>query len=314
MAWTDDGSAAVKPGDSLMECKIQGAPSGSPANAYFSKPLTSGDYFEIDIVEMGDSSPFVGVTSSAAFGQGWKCKGLLFGGPGNLSNGGALVRGEFGEELRKGMKIGVLVKMDAGSITVIFYQDGRCLGPAFAARRLSDAEVYPLLHAGDGDHFCIRFPDRPAAELRRAMGGEALHPADGSWALSQLFVGPELHEFPLAVKMEGQIVKLKVTVSSPDISCSFRIVNLLNFKATSIADVSLAPFEKLEPFGPLASTMMMGPESMMEVEAKISEGLQSLHKWMAQSDSLLLVGPTIEMSFTRLHDHEDGLPASEELA
>jgi len=310
--WMDDGSAAIKAaGESLMECQIQGAPSGSPANAYFSKQLASGDYFEVDILETGDSSPFVGVTSSAAFGQGWKCKGLLFGGPGNLSNGGALVCGEFGEELRKGMTIGVLVKMDAGSITVVFYQDGRCLGLAFDAKRFSDAAVYPLLHAGNGDHFRIRFPDSlPATEVRQAKDGE--HPADGTWALEQLFVGPELHEFPLAAKMQGETVRLKVTVSLPKIMCSARLVNQLSFEATSTAEASLAPFEKLEDLGPVMSTKMMGPENMMEVETKISEGLSTLYKWLPRSDRLLLVGPAIEMSFTRLQ--EESVPASEELA
>jgi len=310
MAWVDDGSCAVKVDGE--ECKIDGAPAGSPANAYFGKPLSSGDYFEIDILET-KQSPFIGITSSAAFAEGWKCKGLLFGGPGNLSDGSALVRGEFGEEIKKGMTVGTLLKMDSGSITVTFYQEGRCLGPAFIAKRLSDAAIFPLVHGRDGDHFRIRFPDTvPTMESRQAKSGEAVHPAEGTWALKQLCVGPELHEFPLAAKMEGETVMLKITETSPTFSFSARVINNLNFVATSMADAGLAPFEKLEIPGPLISTQMMGPESMMEVETKISEGLQNLHKWLPRSDSLLMVGPATEMSFTRFL--EESIPASHELA
>ena len=44
-------------------------------------------------------APFVGVASEAGFAAGYKCKGLFFGGPGNLSDGGALVRSHFGEPI-----------------------------------------------------------------------------------------------------------------------------------------------------------------------------------------------------------------------
>ena len=56
------------------------------------------------------------------FAQGYKCKGLLFGGPGNLSNGSAALKTQFGEEVSKGAVIGILVEMSEQALTLTVYQ------------------------------------------------------------------------------------------------------------------------------------------------------------------------------------------------
>merc|ERR1719277_2435301 len=119
--WLDDGSGSVNCSTDAPEFEIVDKAKGdAPSNARCTTSLSSGQYFEIDVQEL-QKSCFIGVSSARGFAQGWKCKGLFFGGPGNLSSGGALVRGEYGEAITKGQKIGVLTEFPSDTVTVTFY-------------------------------------------------------------------------------------------------------------------------------------------------------------------------------------------------
>lgn len=62
--------------------------------------------------------------------EGYKCKGLFYGGPGNLSDGSAALRTNFGDEVHQGDVIGVLIQRDGARLRMILYHNARCLGPA----------------------------------------------------------------------------------------------------------------------------------------------------------------------------------------
>mmetsp|Transcript_58418 Transcript_58418/g.136538 ORF Transcript_58418/g.136538 Transcript_58418/m.136538 type:complete len:316 (-) Transcript_58418:130-1077(-) len=310
--WEDDGSNMVKTApESPMEFTIDGKPGGSPVNALFARGLTPGQYFEIDILQSSKSA-FVGVTTREGFAKGWKCKGLFFGG--NLSNGGALVRGNFGDWLKTGMKIGVLTELTDKEATVTFYQDGRCLGPAFVAERESGGDVFPVVHtSGEGDRFSISFPEAaPEARERQSKDGSGRHFAEGCWAVKRMSVGPELGEFQLESKMKGE--DLHVTIESTGASTfgiGFKVANTLRMTATSAPDDSLAPFERITPKGGMMATMMMGPPELMEVEEALSQHGPSLFKWLSTDGNLMLTGQTIELELVPKSDAPDGLPATE---
>jgi len=311
--WVDDGSGCVRCEAGSPEFVVEGSQPGSPVNARWSECLASGQYFEVDILEVGDSC-FLGVATEEGFDQGWKCKGLFFGG--NLSNGGGLVRQAFGERFTTGMKIGVLTELEGQNITVTFYQDDRCLGPAFLSKRLTGKDVFPVVKAGfPGDRFAIRFPgSAPAERKRQPKGGGPPHPAEGLWVLKRLSVGPELGEFPLADKMEGRAATLKVEGVAPGcFHLSGRVCNNLNVQVAAEPDKSLAPFDKLTLAGPVMSTRMMGPEGVMEVETVVCSAMESLQKWIVRDGELLLVGPTAEMCLVAKADDSQGLPATEEV-
>merc|ERR1711862_723873 len=104
--WKGDGSRPVSVGASDKEFIVAGEDTGCPVNVRFDEPLSSGQYFEVNILACG-SGPFIGVTSEAGFGEGWECRGLLFGGPGNLSTGNALASEQFGLPVEEGMTVGV---------------------------------------------------------------------------------------------------------------------------------------------------------------------------------------------------------------
>jgi len=294
-AWRDDGSNAVK---NLTDgaFTITGKPSkGSPVNALGTIPLTSGQYFEVTCQD-GDG-PFIGVGKLESFAQGYRCKGLLFGGPGNLSNGSALMKGEFGEQVSKGSVVGILFEMTSDLVTLTVYQDGRCLGPAFTAKRQEKAQLFPLVQAkSDGDTFRIAFKAPPAVRSRESGSQEGF---EGSWAIEKMMVGPELGEYPLSTKMNEKPVVLKVTTGpNGSVRMGAKVVNALNFSASSSADASLAPFDALT-VNPGISTMMAGPEPMMDAESKLSKGLQGARKWIVSNGQLLINGPTFEISCAR---------------
>lgn len=309
--WADDGQNAVQEGAAPNEMIVQGKPSaGTPVNARFTTAVTpEAGYFEIDVLNCGDGA-FVGVTSTAGFKKGWGCKGLLFGG--NLSSGNALVRGNFGERLATGMTVGVLTEFVGGGATervrVTFWQDGKCLGPAFLSQMTDpDSEIFPLVHANkEGDKFAIRFGEAPAHRTRGATaaaeggGAPAGHPAVGHWVLTDLMVGPELGAFPLEERTRGKQITFEVDPSDsgqPDaFDISAQIVNPCSVQVTSAPDAALEPFDRLTP-GAVRAGRMMGPPEMMEVEEQICRGLGELQKWVVAEGKLMLSGPTAEMAF-----------------
>jgi len=313
--WHDDGSGAVKSHGEADEFVVEGKAAGdSPVNARFSSALATGQYFEIEVRELKQGC-FVGIATEDGFAKGYKIRGLFFGG--NLSEGSSLVRQNFGDRPTKGMILGALVEYDDEAVTITFYQDGRCLGPAFVAKRLTSAEIFPVVKASsDGDRFAIRFPDTlPTGRVREPKAGSAsAHFAEGNWFLKRMSVGPELGEFPLAAKMQGREVRLKVEAVGPQ---SFRlfskVANTLRAQATSKEDDALKPFEGLT-VGPVMSTMMMGEESVMEVEKALKDSLEQLHKWLVADGQLLMVGPAAELSLAPAGDDggdAGGLPATE---
>eukprot|EP00928_Gymnodinium_smaydae_P055156 TRINITY_DN38752_c0_g1_i1.p1 TRINITY_DN38752_c0_g1~~TRINITY_DN38752_c0_g1_i1.p1 ORF type:complete len:333 (-),score=53.39 TRINITY_DN38752_c0_g1_i1:124-1122(-) len=304
--WVDDFSEAVKAKGGSFQVKGK-APGDSPVNARFSKSLTSGQYFEVKIADLRGHAA-IGVTTEAGFKKGYGIRGLLFNG--NLSNGNQLIKADFGDFHKTGDVIGVLFEscrilspVKEETVTVTFYQNGRCLGPAYVSKMLNPGtEVFPVISAGsEGDKFMIRFGKAPTQRLREGKTNNS--PYEGTWALKQFHFGPELRPYPLAQKIGAQSVTMNVEMAGRRAApgtfrFSARVANVLNFIGVSKANASLKPFEELELTAPM-STMMMGPPSVMEVEDMLKASLTDIRKWIAQPDTLLLQGPTAELSFER---------------
>ncbi|CAJ1331990.1 unnamed protein product [Effrenium voratum] len=142
----------------------------------------------------------------------------------------------------------------------------------------------------------VKPDESPATAEVTPAEGQA---ATGNWRLEKLFMGAELGEYPLAEKMKGRPVTASIREKDGKIQISMRIVNTLNFFATSKADTSLAPFDALTITGPGISTMMAGPESMMQTEGAVSRALPSVRKWLVKDGKLIISGPTMEMTFVR---------------
>ena len=223
-----------------------------------------------------------------------------------MSNGSAALRTQFGSEVSKGSVIGILVELSE-ILTLTVYQNGRCLGPAFKAKRAGQAQVFPLVQAKkDGDTFRIDFKTPPKVRTREPIKTEKS--VEGVWKIEQMFVGPELGEYPVSEKMKQEPVVLKVAARQDgSLQINAKVVNNMTFSASSTVDASLAPFDALT-VSPGMSTLMAGPESMMDAESKLSSGLAGARKWIVSDDRLLINGPTFEIAcapFTESHDPVD---------
>ena len=173
----------------------------SKCNALCEVGFSSGtEYFEIEVVE--GSGPFIGVTTKAGFAEGYKIKGLFFGGPGNLSNGSAGLRTQFGEEVKPGSVIGVTLDLtNEKTVGVTFWEGDTCLGEAFKdCPREPGAMVFPAVCGNkSGDRFKLSLRRNP-----RKPKLVTAHPAVGCWDLQRLVVDGELVNLDAALAMKGK--------------------------------------------------------------------------------------------------------------
>ena len=75
---------------------------------------------------------WIGVGTEENFVSGYKLKGLLYEGRGNLSDGGALVSGNWGPKYGQGDKIGMRLEVSGDHTTLAFFKNGSGLGGAYA--------------------------------------------------------------------------------------------------------------------------------------------------------------------------------------
>eukprot|EP00913_Durusdinium_trenchii_P019915 g18720.t1 len=244
----DDGSEAVQDGQDGSFHVSGKAKGDAPVCALYSEAISSGEYFEVTCEQLKEST-------EAAFAKGYKCRGLFFGGPGNLANGGGLLRGNFGDGLQTGSVVGFLSDIESSTVKVTFMTCGSGIFPpngymdnkSFCNVLQVDgcpvcqdpsAPIFPVIQAkADGDKFRI-VKATPPKERRR-------EPAGGSH-----FAEAEDKKFHLSAK----------------------VANTINFQVVLKEDPSAAPFEAVEVAGGM-STMMMGTPGEMEVESvlKLSE-------------------------------------------
>merc|ERR1711874_828070 len=133
----------------------------------------------------------------------------------------------------------------------------------------------------------------------RSMG----HPAEGTWILDTMFVGPELGDFPLESKMGGKKISMEVSnLHGESYRFTAKVVNVLMFDATPVLNhIGEAPFAGLKIEGS-GSTLMMGPPEMMETENAFSTSLSGANKWLVRENTMLISGPTAELRFSRSSD------------
>ena len=264
--------------------------SSNSAASNFSSP-TDNLYYEITLDEAESGNLAVGFVTPDKFLPGWKTRGLFYNG--NLTNGSAGLRMGFGKFLNAGDTVGsYLVRDDENTmVKVVFYLNGRCLGPGFVIPSSSTDVFYPCLHLDGKAKVTYSAPasfptviDRERATYRDAYSGD--------WILNKAMTGPELHELPLPAEA-------KIILSFGDIDndgmyrLSIKVANTFN---TSVKIVGqMEAFDKIE-VGPAMATRMMPPPTLELVERFMEEGLETLYKMIVSGDgNLILTGPAAEM-------------------
>jgi len=128
MSWRLDDSGYLSAQDSQVT--VSKDKSGdSKFNAIWIDEQESNTVWRFKILH-GDGI-WIGVGTEEGFAKSYGIKALLYGGPGNLSDGGSLAKGGWGPKLAQGDTIDMKVQYINSSLTVEFGRNGYYLGKAF---------------------------------------------------------------------------------------------------------------------------------------------------------------------------------------
>ena len=151
MSWTLDTSGLLASEGSVVT--LQGQTKGdTKANAMWveAEAESQSGCWRFDV--KAGSGMWVGVAAEDKFGPGYSLKGLLYGGPGNLSDGGSLVTGGWGSKLAAGHTLDMRLRLEGGSLTLEFCHNNNYLGPAFHIEGWSWGVPRPVVSLSGGAH------------------------------------------------------------------------------------------------------------------------------------------------------------------
>jgi len=150
---------------------------------------------------------WLGVGTEDRFGPGYSLKGLMYGGPGNLSDGGSLVTGGWGPRIQQGDIVDMRLTMMEDSIKLELAHNGSYLGTAFHIRGWSGGHLRPVVSlSSSGDSVSIKtitdeeFPKEMASKDSESVEGNWTNSSD-NYSLSLSAVENSSTSFRLAVSV-----------------------------------------------------------------------------------------------------------------
>jgi len=224
-------------------------------NARFYHKGPGVGYWEFKV--LGSGGFWLGVTTEANFGPGYGMKGLFFGGPGNLSDGGSLVESGWGPKMEEGDVIGMRLEQKDGNTTLAFSKNGEGLGTAFDIQGWDEGVFVPavsLEKPGQG----VKIKEDCYQPLESftpiQFPGSSI---EGTWKLDR--PGVEDHVFEMIEDPNGHwMAHCKVANS---MSCDLEG----EVKPAPVAGTMMGEFKA----GPVAGTMMMPPPHLDELEREM---------------------------------------------
>jgi len=263
-SWAPDTSGLLAAAGATVRFAAADA-GGSKGNALWS----SGGSGVYNVTLEGPSGAWVGVCPADRFAAGWAMKGLFFGGPGNLADGGALVASQWGPALNGGDVVSMRVEQRADAASVAFAVNGAGLGVAFDIEGWAGGALRPAVSldaAGQAATLAVAAGALPPlAAFARAPDARA--GVEGAWAGAwDLDVAPAgAGAWRLAARVDN--------------SLSVRVAAAPGGGAGAVA-----------PLGPVASTMMLPPPAEAAAEAAAAALLGALTALRRDGAELVLEG------------------------
>merc|ERR1719278_156758 len=259
MAWRGDGSEqlAVEGG----EVRNTG---GKKANAIWVDGDGGAGEWTWTVGQSGSGGLWVGVAEEARFGPGYQLKGLMFGGPGNLSDGSSLVTGNWGPKLQPGDTLDMRLEVAGSSTTLSFCHNKKPLGAAFEIANWAGEALRPVVSLTSKDQAITIAPSSLPADhfTLRSEPGEG--GVEGRWS--------------------GENLEVRISKESPTSwGVSATVANTIS------ATVSLTEDGRLT-VGPLRTTLVAPPPHLQTKEAAFSQLLSQLTKLTREGSNLLMVG------------------------
>lgn len=260
--WTGDGTGAVVGNGNEVSCVTEST-TDSKFNALWKEGddggAIAGEHYWLVKVLRGDGV-WVGLSSETKFGPGYRCKGTMYGGPGNTSDGGALVTSQFGDAVKDGDEIGVLLNIDttSGTTSVSFFHNHRPLGEAFRFQQTSPVPLFPVVgFSGKGEKAAITKCEPPS---ERARATRAFEGYEGHFELRRCSLGGK--------EVEPQ-ASMEVVRAQGGYQLLMKAGNMMRGRVSR--DESGDGWKG----GPVMSTMMMVPETQ-ELQAALSSIVEQL--------------------------------------
>jgi len=266
--WIGDGSNCYTIEGPSIECRPPQGAGDNKYSALLDDGVSQGEaYWEFSILK--GSSVWCGVTARQYLQQGYKTRGMMYGG--NVSDGSGLLIQKFGPSVNAGDVIGVLVECSPQGVTVSFFHNNKALGAAFQIPAPYPHPLCPLVGFGsEGGKVKV---DRASAPQNRSRVGETTQqaPPCGEWKLvafdgsvpvqhpSTLSITRDHHSQGEAYRVSGKVVNSfnGVLSRTPVVQTMQYIPGAQN---GSGGGWSASPF---------SSTMMAGPEELMDLERKV---------------------------------------------
>jgi len=139
MAWKEDGSGQLV----LDGAKVTNI-GGKKANAMWVDGQGGAGQWTFTLGPSGQGGVWVGVAEEGRFGPGYQVKGLMFGGPGNLSDGSALIAGHWGPKVEAGDRLDMRLEVNK-AVVLSFRHNGKPLGAAFHINNWTGGVLRPVV-------------------------------------------------------------------------------------------------------------------------------------------------------------------------
>jgi hypothetical protein len=280
--WISDGSPELSSEGNLVKCQLERS-SGNVYNALWKEgeglTAAGSQYWKLRFDNLGEhDGAFAGLTDLDKFKKGWATKGLLYGG--NLSNGGALLVGEFGPRIGNGDVLGIFAVLENETLKVYFDLNEMPLGLAFDVPKTALNAAYPVVHfSGPGSATIERVGKHPTSLVRPLPTHVGI---TGDWELAEFKIKSEVQDtFGMNVTM--RFTKEDAPGSGESYSVHLHVVNNIGFK-----------LDRKDGKGPWTtpearmSTMMGGTPEMMKLESTINQ-LTTSPSLVELSGAMLLV-------------------------
>eukprot|EP00189_Rhodosorus_marinus_P008150 CAMPEP_0184753496 /NCGR_PEP_ID=MMETSP0315-20130426/44133_1 /TAXON_ID=101924 /ORGANISM="Rhodosorus marinus, Strain UTEX LB 2760" /LENGTH=313 /DNA_ID=CAMNT_0027232877 /DNA_START=6 /DNA_END=947 /DNA_ORIENTATION=+ len=283
MGWILDGSGILK---ILENGNLGSAPdvqsrSSKKANAIFEDGgIRNGEhkYYELSMIRAEPSATWFGITTRRKFGPGYKLKGVFFGGPGNTSDGSALVKSQFHDSgLAEGDLVGMEVDVGA-KLRVKYFVNNYFIGEAFCLDDYPrDETLFPAVSTNGKSELSMRIKDSPPETLNRIPETSGI---TGKWV-------PDGDDFgsnkpTLSVHSTNDIIQYRV---------SAKCANTISASVTISGDNASA--------GGVMSTMMMAPPEWQDSEKKTMNLLGTLTRFYLDGNKLMVDAPGGSQVFSR---------------
>eukprot|EP00930_Biecheleria_cincta_P003884 TRINITY_DN104798_c0_g1_i1.p1 TRINITY_DN104798_c0_g1~~TRINITY_DN104798_c0_g1_i1.p1 ORF type:complete len:407 (-),score=71.06 TRINITY_DN104798_c0_g1_i1:75-1295(-) len=273
-------------------------------------------YFELEVLHTSGNI-FVGVTTKAGFKSGYKLKGLMYGGPGNLSGGSCLLRAGFGQQIKSRDVIGVQIQLeDPESVSLSIWHNGNSLGVAFAGcKRESGTPVFPVVSCQDAESK-LRLSLRHRPRTTPPPSDPPLHHTVGSWRMVEFIEQGTAQDLDSFGKGKGKGktqeigLRVKPGPTAAELSLSIKVGNQLmtSVKVSSSTNeastgyASQADGTESIAIGPVLSTQMAYLGNLAVLEQLIAKVLPTFTQWRvadAGTDTARLhfQGPACSMVF-----------------